>query len=139
MNNIEQFFKDSLDNKMAYISSGGLTVEGTSSQKCKLNFIMYTGLQCLVKIDNNNNKIVKEVEQILIQDRDSLGITYDKRDEIINSIIPKLKEMFVQSCIISYYGIKEISSVYEKENIKNIEIKYTNGSIVKISNIEKIQ
>lgn len=137
MNNIEQFFKDNLDKKMAYVSSDGIFLEGTIEQKCKLEFIQYSGLHCSVKLEYNRLNVVKEVEQILIHNRENFNITYDKRDEIINAIIPKMKEMFVQCGKISYYGIEKISSVYDKENIREVEIKYTKGSTIKISCIEE--
>jgi len=139
MNNIEQFFKDSLDNKMAYVSSCGLILEGTIEQKCKLEFIQYSGLHCSVKLGYNRLEIVKKVEQILIQNKEQFDITYDKRDEIINAIVPQLKEMFVQVGKISNYGVENISSVYDKENVRDVKIKYTNGSITLIRCIEDVK
>jgi hypothetical protein len=82
--------------------------------------------------------IVKEVEQILIQNRKGFDISYDKRDEIINAIIPKMKDMFIQCGKISNYGIEKISSVYDKEKVRDVEIKYTNGSTIKIRCIEAV-
>ena len=138
MNNIEQFFKDNLDKRIAYVSSDGLFLEGTIEQKCKLEFIQYSGLHCSVKLEYNRLNVVKEVEQILIQNREEFDISYDKRDEIINAIIPKMKDMFIQCGKISYYGIEKISSVYDKENVRDVEIKYSNGSTIKIRCIEAI-
>lgn len=138
MNNIEKFFKDNLDNKMAYVSSDGLFLEGNLEQKCKLEFIQYFGLACSVQLEYNRLNIVKEVEQILIQNREGFDISYDTRDKIINALIPKMKDMFIHCGKISNYGIEKISSVYDKENIRDVDIKYSNGSTVRISCIQDI-
>ena len=138
MNNIEQFFKDNLHNKMGYVKSGGLFLEGTIEQKCVFEFIQYSGLHCSVQLEFNRFNIVKEVEEILIQNRGEFDISYKNRDKLINAIIPKMKDMFIQCGKISNYGIKKISSVYEKENVTDVEIEYLNGSTVKISCIEAV-
>lgn len=140
MTTIEKFFKETLDNKMGYVSVGGVRLEGTLEQKCKLEFIQYTGVRCSIKTEYNNLNTTQNVEKILIEHKDSWGLTYHQRDDIINTLIPKLKNMYVQVGVLSYYGVNDIKSTYDSDgSVTSVDIEYENGSILKITNIEEIK
>ena len=137
MTNIEEFFIEHLDGRMAHVSSDGLFLEGTLEQKCKLDFIQYNGLNCSIELEQNNSEVVKQIEQILIQNKENLSITNDERDALINLLIPQIKKMFVRIGIIFYYGIEGISSSYNEEgHVVSVEIKYKKGSTIYIRSIE---
>lgn len=136
MTSIAKFLNDNLQNKMAYVSSDGLLLEGAIEQKCKLEFNQYYGIICSVELEYNSKNIIKEIEQILIQNRENFQISYDTRDAIINSMIPILKEKVVQVGRIIHSGISNFSTVYDKDILKSIEIKYLNGSTTRITCIE---
>lgn len=140
MDNINQFFKDNLDNKMAYVRADGLFVEGTIEEKCKLEFQEHFGLICSVKLQYNTGKVAEHIQGLLIQNREALNISYDKRDLIIQTIIPALIESYVQVAKIAPYGVVNISAVYNKEReIESADIKYSNGATVSITCIESIK
>ena len=139
MNNIEQFFRDNLDNKTAFISSGGLLLAGTIGQKSKLEFVKHFGLSCSVKIEYNNLYVSQYIEDFLIKHTESFGINYGQRDVIINKLIPYIKNTYIQIGSISSIDIEKISVSYDdKGNVKDVEIKYINGSTIAIRYIENI-
>lgn len=139
MNNIEQFFKDNLDNKTAYISSDGLLVAGAIGQKCKLEFVKHFGLSCSAKIEYNNLNASKVIEDLLIQHRETFDISHGQRDKIIDALIPHIKNTYIQVAIISSIDIEKISVSYnDKGNVTDVKIKYLKGSIITIRCIENI-
>lgn len=137
MNNIEQFFKTNLDGKTAQISAGGLYLEGGMEQKCKLEFIEFSGLHCNVNIEYNRKDILSIINKIIIEDKEEFDITYTQRDQILDAITLKLKESNIQGGKISAYGVKELTTLYDNDVIQNVKIKYKDGSIVEIRGIHE--
>jgi hypothetical protein len=137
MDNIEQFFKDNLDGKIAYIQSGGLRIEGTIEQKCKLEFEQFRGLHCYTKLKDNKVKIIKNIENILITEKEIFEITYNSRNQTLQRLTEELDTMYILCGTLNYYGIKNISSSYSEDNIATeIIIEYNDKSTVRIYNIK---
>ena len=132
MTNIETFFKDNFDGMEAYVSSGGLHLDGNVEQKCKLNFVEYIGLRCFINLEYNYTKLDLEIQNKLSSLRESLGISYYIRNTIVDELTKIVKTTYVQIGVIGTIDIKSISSNYESKTVRDCEIKYEDGSIVKI-------
>ena len=71
--------------------------------------------------------------------RESLGISYYIRNTIVDELTKIVKTTYVQIGVIGTIDIKSISSNYESKTVRDCEIKYEDGSIVKIRCIKPIK
>ena len=136
MNSISKFFKDNLDGKLAYVSSGGLLVEGQVESKVKLEFADHLGLLCLIKLEYNYKNLCENVDRLLVQNRNDLEISYDTRDKIVKLIIPFLKQSYVKAGTIMTHNVTKMEVSYLDNKIYSVGITYKNGSVTNITCIE---
>lgn len=92
MKNIEKFLKDNLDGKSAYVSSGGLLLEGEIEQKCFMIFKEFRGIHCYAELEYNEIDIAEDIRQLLNKNRQILNLSYDQKDEIAKILIPAIKK-----------------------------------------------
>lgn len=133
MKNIEKIFEKFLHNKFAYVTIGGVRLEGGTEQKCKLVFTPFFGLKCMGKLEFNNTNVADIFDKEMVNNRDNLNISYDQRDAIIETIKPIINEIYITLGYISPYNIKTIvNELNEGGDIINISIIYNCGSILSI-------
>jgi len=138
MTNIANFFKENFDGMEAYVSSGGLHLDGNIEQKCKFNFVEHIGLRCFINLEYNYVKLDLKIHNKLNSLRDSLEFDYDLKNTIEDELSKVVKNTHVQIGTISMIAIKSINSEYENKLVRDCEIKYEDGSVVKIRCIKPI-
>lgn len=132
MNNVEKFFKDNLHNVTCRLNVGGIEIGGTIEQSVKLTYIKYQGLIVTVPLQYNSTKLIDNVNQLIIQNKENINITYDQRDALLKMLNPFLITSEVQVAQIYPYSVTKIDSVYDKKgnvNQVNITFKKENGDI----------
>ena len=139
MTNIELFLKENFDGMEAYVSSGGLHIDGSVEQKCKLVFQQYVGLVCFIKLEYNRTKLDTLVREKMSDLREALEMSYDVKNAIVDELTTIIKGTYVQMGIIYSGSILSINSSYIKNLLRDCELKYEDGSIVKIRCVQPIK
>lgn len=138
MDNLKTFFKDNFDGAEAYVSSGGVHVEGTVEQRCKLVFQEHYGLRCLTKLEYNNQtkEVIESIRKKTFEVREKESISYAVAGDLYNQLSDIIKNTYIQAGLVYYHGVVKVNSTYENNLVRDCEITYKDGSIVKIRAIK---
>jgi len=139
MTSIELFFKENFDGMEAYVSSGGLHIDGIVEQKCKLVFQQYIGLICLINLEYNRTRLDTLVKEKMSDLREKLEMDYDLKNTIVDELTTIIKGTYIQMGVIYPSNIASINSTFNNKNIRDCELKYEDGSIVKIRCVQPIK
>ena len=139
MKNIELFFKENLDGKEAYVSCGGLLVQGTIEQKCKLELTGYYGLTCSVKLKFNQTNVAELVRAKIYEVRQSIEMSYAAAGDLYNELIPMIQDTYVKVASIYPSKVVNMNVTYRDNIATDCELKYDDGSIIKIRCINPIK
>ena len=139
MTSIELFFKENFDGMEAYVSSGGLHIDGNVEQKCKLVFQQYIGLICLINLEYNRTRLDTLVKEKMSDLREKLEMDYDLKNTIVDELTTIIKGTYIQMGVIYPSNIASINSTFNNKNIRDCELKYEDGSIVKIRCVQPIK
>jgi hypothetical protein len=126
------FFKENLDGKYAYISSGGLLLQGNAEQKCKLVLSEYYGLECYLQL-NHNKVYLKELIRVkllsLREDSTKADFGYDVFGDIHTGLCELVEETSIKIASIYPAKITKINSDYDKGVLINCELVFPDGCI----------
>lgn len=132
MNSIEKFFKEELDGKYARIFSGGLEINGTLEQKCKMSYKPYFGVNCSVELEFNSSETINLIQKELRESFKGPGIAHD----VLEKFIPNLKKVEITCGRVYLLGIVKINSSYnEKGELYSAILEYNDGTKISIKGI----
>ncbi len=117
-----------LDNKMAYVRSGNLSIGGHHGDRLYLKFTKY-GIECYSELKYNDSDIHKKLKSNIYANN---KISYNERDLILENIT-HIDNLYVKVANISFYDVKDIRVEFDKNTINSMEIKYNNGSLITIT------
>ena len=136
MTNVEQFFKDYLDNKIARVSVGCLNIEGTLEEDVIIEYRPYFGLILYGNISYNEGDVYKKLSRVLIDNRGDL--TYDQRDKVLDLIKSTLGVMKIKLAHLYPYSVKKVEAYYDdKGTICSVNLLHKDGSIIRINSIKE--
>lgn len=131
---VNDFFKNFLDNKTCYVKSEGLQVSTGIEIKCHLIADEYWGLGLYSDLEYGNKDISKKVIE-LTEDRKlfpfGVLLEYMRGD-----FISKLKKFEIQIGRIYTNNIKRIDSIFEEGDLKYCSFTFKDGSVCELSCIE---
>jgi len=139
MKSVELFFKENLDGKEAYVSCGGLLVQGTIDQMCKLEMTEYYGLVCSIKLAYNQTDLAELVRAKIFEVRESIEMSYAVAGDLFNVLIPMIKETYVKVASIYPSKVESMNVIYRDNVVNGCELKYDDGSIIKIRCVTPIK
>lgn len=139
MNKIQEFFSQNLDKVEAYVRSGGLVSQGSVGEKCKLVF--ENGyLNVFTRLEYNHVCVSELVRKKMYEVREKESFNYAVVGDLFTEVNELIKSTYVQISTISPYEIASVNSTYtDKQVLRDCEIKYKDGSIVKIMAVEPIK
>jgi len=139
MNKIQEFFSQNLDKVEAYVRSGGLVSHGSVGEKCQLVF--ENGyLNVFTRLEYNHVCVSELVRQKMYEVREKEKFNYATVGDLFDAVNVLIKNTYVQVASISPYEIKSINLSYaDKQVLRDCEITYNDGSLVKIKAIEPIK
>ena len=130
--NFKTFFNNNLHGKFAYISCGGLNVEGVIEQKCKLVFFEHTGLECFIKIKPNHTDLTEIIRVKLLEIKDKINFDFHVFGEIYKELSTVVDDTYLRVANIRLVNIKSILCDYLDDNLHTCTITFNDNSIVKI-------
>ena len=130
--NFKEFFKNNLHEKFAYISCGGLNVEGVIEQKCKMVFFEHTGLECFLKIKPNHTDLTEIIRVKLLEIKDKINFDYYTFGEIHKELSTVLDNTYLRVAIITPVNVKSILCEYLVDNLHTCIITFVDNSVIKI-------
>jgi hypothetical protein len=122
----------SLDGKMAYVNSGGLSVSGSAEGTVKLSYVgEFWGVNCLIPLQWNEAKITGTLSDAVRNNNPTLK--YYELGEVLSAISTVVDSFYVRAANISCYDVRSFTvSSDEDGEISELTIVYRGNNTIKI-------